>query len=114
MLNLSLRLKGLVVTALPVVALLASVHSFFVVSSNIATLENGINSALQVFADMQKVRTALLEESGAVRSYALTDDPQHLKTYHDSLNDGDAAVRHLESTADFSPKSGRTLPPSAN
>src|SRR5580693_4886836 len=98
-LNLSLRRKGLVVTALPVVALLGFSASFFVVQQQYRKAGKWIGSTLQVYANLQKVRTSLLEETGAVRSYALTDDPQHLKTYRDSLRDGDAAMGLLEAAA---------------
>jgi PAS domain S-box-containing protein len=98
-LNLSLRLKGLVVTTLPVIALLAFSASFWVVEQQYKNAGKWIGSSLQVYATMQKVRTALLEESGAVRSYALTNDPQHLKAYNDSLKEGNTAMRQLEAAA---------------
>jgi signal transduction histidine kinase/CHASE3 domain sensor protein len=98
-LNLSLRLKGLVVTTLPVVALLAFSASFFVVEQQYRNAGKWLNSALQVYAALQKVRTSLLEETGAARSYALTQDPQHLKTYQDCRKDEETAMRQLEAAA---------------
>ncbi|HUB78794.1 MAG TPA: ATP-binding protein [Bryobacteraceae bacterium] len=96
-LNLPLRLKGLVVTSLPVVALLGFSASLFVVEFQYRHAGKWLNSALQVYASLQKVRTSLLEETGAVRSYALTGDAQHLKTYTDSVGDGNTAMNQLES-----------------
>jgi signal transduction histidine kinase/CheY-like chemotaxis protein/CHASE3 domain sensor protein len=98
-LNLSLRNKGLVVTALPVLALLGFTASFFVVEHQYGNAGKWVNSALQIYASLQKVRTSLLEETGAVRSYALTGDPRHLQTYKDSLHDGDVAMRELDTAA---------------
>jgi len=95
-LNLPLRLKGLVVTSLPVVALLGFSASLFVVEFQYRHAGKWLNGALQVYAALQKVRTSLLEETGAVRSYALTGDPQHLKTYNDSIGDGTTAMKQLD------------------
>ena len=98
-LNLSLRHKGLVVTSLPVIALLALSASIFVVETQYRNAGKWLSNVLQVYADMQKVRTALLDKTGAVRSYALTGNPQHLKGYHDSLSDGATAMHQLETAA---------------
>ncbi|HEX3745346.1 MAG TPA: ATP-binding protein [Bryobacteraceae bacterium] len=98
-LNLPLRLKGLVVTSLPVVALLGFSVSFFMLEVQYRSAGKWLASTLQVFGALQKVRTSVLESSGAVRSYALTNDSRHLKTYQDSLSDGEVAMHQLEKIA---------------
>jgi signal transduction histidine kinase/CHASE3 domain sensor protein len=103
-LNLPLRLKGLVVTTLPVLALLGFSTSFFAVELQYRNAGKWISSTLQVFAAMQKVRTSLLEETGSVRSYGLTNDAQHLKAYQDSISDRDVALQQLETLVRSNPK----------
>lgn len=96
-LNLSLRLKGLVVTTLPILALVGFAVSFLAVEVEYRNAGKWLNGALQLFGAMQKVRTSLLEEAGALRAYGLTDDGRYLKTYRDSVNTRDAAMGQLHS-----------------
>jgi signal transduction histidine kinase/CHASE3 domain sensor protein len=82
---------------LPVLALLGFSTSFFAVELQYRNAGKWLSSTLQVFATMQKVRTSLLEETGAVRSYGLTNDAQHLKAYKDSIGERDVALGQLDS-----------------
>jgi signal transduction histidine kinase len=83
-LNMPLRRKGLIVTAIPLVALIFFTVSFVVVQGGYMTATKWIKVALDQYGAMQKVHPAMLEQDHALAAYGLTNDPAYLKQYQDS------------------------------
>ena len=95
-LNLPLRRKGLIVTALPVAALLAFSGAFFVVQQQYRNAARWLRSALELSSSLQRVHTVLLEEDNALKGYGLTSDPDYLKTYRAAAARQDETLRQIE------------------
>lgn len=96
-LNLSLRRKGLIVTAIPVLALLAFSAAFFVVQLQYRKAGRWVRSGLEVYVSLQRVRTVLLEEDNAARGYALAGDPRYLQDYKAATVRRNEPLRQLQS-----------------
>ena len=79
--NLPLGFKGVIVIALPLAILLASLTSLFIRELESTKLENQLKSALQNQRDIQTVHTQLLEASTGVRDFLLTGDKHFLDIF---------------------------------
>jgi signal transduction histidine kinase len=69
--DLPLRMKGLVVIAIPLIALLVAIASFYVLQSQQALAEERVRRTLQVRANIQQVHTTLLAEETWLRARLL-------------------------------------------
>ncbi|MET3139121.1 CHASE3 domain sensor protein [Undibacterium sp. GrIS 1.2] len=79
--NQPLRLKGLVVIAVPVLVLLAALVSGYVMSLESRQAQQGIHRTLQIQHDIQEVHTLLAEAATGVRGYLLTAQSNFLEPY---------------------------------
>ncbi|MDY7540336.1 ATP-binding protein [Undibacterium sp. RTI2.1] len=79
--NQPLRLKGLVVIAVPVLVLLAALISGYVMSLESRQAQQGIQRTLQIQHDIQEVHTLLAEAATGVRGYLLTGQTNFLEPY---------------------------------
>jgi signal transduction histidine kinase/ActR/RegA family two-component response regulator len=79
--DLPLGIKGVIVIALPLLVLLASLGSLYLREQQSTVLENKLRLALQNQRDIQTVHTHLLEASTGVRDYLLTGDKHFLEIF---------------------------------
>ena len=82
--NLPLGFKGVIVIALPLAILLASLSSLFMRELESTKLENQLKRALQNQRDIQTVHTQLLEASTGVRDFLLTGDKHFLGIFFEA------------------------------
>ncbi len=82
--NLPLGFKGVIVIALPLAILLASLTSLFIREQESTKLENQLKRALQNQRDIQTVHTQLLEASTGVRDFLLTGDKHFLEIFFEA------------------------------
>jgi signal transduction histidine kinase/ActR/RegA family two-component response regulator len=82
--NLPLGFKGVIVIALPLAILLASLTSLFMRELESTKLENQLKRALQNQRDIQTVHTQLLEASTGVRDFLLTGDKHFLGIFFEA------------------------------
>ncbi|MBM3360981.1 MAG: histidine kinase, partial [Betaproteobacteria bacterium] len=82
--NLPLGFKGVIVIALPLAILLASLTSLFMRELESTKLENQLKRALQNQRDIQTVHTQLLEASTGVRDFLLTGDKHFLDIFFEA------------------------------
>lgn len=80
--DLPLATKGIVLNALPLTVLLASLALIFESEQQAALLESRVQNTLQIQKDIQALHTRLLEASTGVRDYLLTGNPAFLNGYH--------------------------------
>jgi signal transduction histidine kinase/CHASE3 domain sensor protein len=97
-LNMPLRRKGLIVTAIPLVALVFFTVSFIVVQGGYMNATKWIKTALDQWGAMQKVHTALLEQDHALAAYGLTNDPVYLKQYEEAAKTSQNLLPQLRAT----------------
>jgi signal transduction histidine kinase len=97
-LNMPVRRKGLIVTAIPLVALVFFTVSFVVVQGGYMNATKWIKTALDQYGAMQKVHTVVLEEDNALAQYALTNDPAYLKQYQDAAKNRQKLLPQLRAT----------------
>jgi signal transduction histidine kinase/CHASE3 domain sensor protein len=93
-----LRRKGLIVTAIPLVALVFFTVSFIVVQGGYMNATKWIKAALDQYAAMQKVHTVLLTQDQALAAYGLTSDPNYLKQYETAAKDTGNLLPQLRAT----------------
>lgn len=79
--DVSLGTKGVVLNALPLMVLLASIALIFESEQQAAALEKRVQNALQIQQDIQTLQTELLEASTGVRDFLLTGNRQFLVGY---------------------------------
>lgn len=79
--DLPLTIKGIVLNALPLTVLLASLALIFKSEQQSALLEMRVQNALQIQQDIQTLQTQLLEASTGVRDFLLTGNRQFLAGY---------------------------------
>lgn len=79
--DLPLGIKGLMLNALPLTVLLASLGSLYFKEQQAAFLEDKLRSNIQTQRDIQAVHTQLVEASTAVRDYLLTGNKAFLNIY---------------------------------
>lgn len=79
--DLPLTIKGIVLNALPLTVLLASLALIFKSEQQSALLEMRVQNALQIQQDIQTLQTQLLEASTGVRDFLLTGNRQFLSGY---------------------------------
>ncbi len=98
-----LRRKGLIVTAIPLVALVFFTVAFVVVQGGYMGATKWIKTALEQYGDMQKVHTVLLEEDHALAGYGLTNDPENLRKYQAAAKDSQNLLTQLRATVGDQP-----------
>ncbi len=79
--DLPLGIKGIILNALPLTVLLASLGSLYFKEQQAAFLEDRLRSNIQTQRDIQAVHTQLVEASTAVRDYLLTGNKDFLNIY---------------------------------
>ena len=97
-LNMPVRRKGLIVTAIPLVALVFFTVSFVVVQGGYMNATKWIKTALDQYGAMQRIHTAVLEEDNALARYGLTNDPAYLKQYQDAAGNSQKLLPQLRAT----------------
>lgn len=98
--DLSLTTKGIVLNALPLTVLLASLALIFESEQQAASLERRVQNALQIQQDIQTLQTLLLEASTGVRDFLLTGNPQFLAGYESAKKSMPQLLDSLEHNLD--------------
>ncbi|TXI44724.1 MAG: response regulator [Methylophilus sp.] len=98
--DLSLTTKGIVLNALPLTVLLASLALIFESEQQAALLERRVQNALQIQQDIQTLQTLLLEASTGVRDFLLTGNRQFLAGYESAKQSMPQLLRSLEHNLD--------------
>jgi len=96
----SLTTKGIVLNALPLTVLLASLALIFESEQQAALLENRVQNALQIQQDIQTLQSLMLEASTGVRDFLLTGNRQFLTGYESAKQTMPALLRSLERNLD--------------
>lgn len=94
--DLSLGMKGIILNALPLTVLLASLASLYFKEQQAALLEDKLRNTIQTQRDIQAVHTQLVEASTGVRDYLLTGDRAFLKIYVSAYQQLPKILRVLE------------------
>ena len=94
--DLSLGMKGIILNALPLTVLLASLASLYFKEQQAAVLEDKLRNTIQTQRDIQAVHTQLVEASTGVRDYLLTGDRAFLKIYVSAYQQLPQILRTLE------------------
>jgi len=79
--NRSLRVKGLVVIAVPLFVLLGALVAGYLMGIESRRAQQGVQRTLQIQHDIQEVHTLLAEAATGVRGYLLTGRPNFLERY---------------------------------
>lgn len=98
--DLSLTTKGIVLNALPLTVLLASLALIFESEQQAALLERRVQNALQIQQDIQTLQTLLLEASTGVRDFLLTGNRQFLSGYESARQSMPDLLNSLEHNLD--------------
>ncbi|QDC44422.1 hybrid sensor histidine kinase/response regulator [Methylophilus medardicus] len=98
--DLSLTTKGIVLNALPLTVLLASLALIFESEQQAALLERRVQNALQIQQDIQTLQTLLLEASTGVRDFLLTGNRQFLSGYESAKQSMPNLLNSLEHNLD--------------
>ncbi|WP_232410875.1 ATP-binding protein [Methylophilus sp. 5] len=98
--DLSLTTKGIVLNALPLTVLLASLALIFESEQQAALLERRVQNALQIQQDIQTLQTLLLEASTGVRDFLLTGNRQFLAGYESARQSMPHLLSSLEHNLD--------------
>lgn len=98
--DLSLTTKGIVLNALPLTVLLASLALIFESEQQAALLERRVQNALQIQQDIQTLQTLLLEASTGVRDFLLTGNRQFLAGYESAKQSMPELLSSLEHNLD--------------
>ena len=98
--DLSLTIKGIVLNALPLTVLLASLALIFESEQQAALLERRVQNALQIQQDIQTLQTLLLEASTGVRDFLLTGNRQFLAGYESAKQSMPQLLDSLEHNLD--------------
>lgn len=98
--DLSLTTKGIVLNALPLTVLLASLALIFESEQQAALLERRVQNALQIQQDIQTLQTLLLEASTGVRDFLLTGNSQFLAGYESAKQSMPQLLDSLEHNLD--------------
>lgn len=98
--DLSLTTKGIVLNALPLTVLLASLALIFESEQQAALLERRVQNALQIQQDIQTLQTLLLEASTGVRDFLLTGNRQFLTGYESAKQSMPHLLQSLEHNLD--------------
>lgn len=98
--DLSLTTKGIVLNALPLTVLLASLALIFESEQQAALLERRVQNALQIQQDIQTLQTLLLEASTGVRDFLLTGNRQFLAGYESARQSMPQLLSSLEHNLD--------------
>lgn len=98
--DLSLTTKGIVLNALPLTVLLASLALIFESEQQAALLERRVQNALQIQQDIQTLQTLLLEASTGVRDFLLTGNRQFLSGYESARRSMPDLLDSLEHNLD--------------
>lgn len=82
--NLPLRVKGLVVVAIPLLAVLVTACSFLIVWQQMKRADDRIKHSLQVEYELQGVVSRLVDAQNGVRGYLLTEKDEFLDPYREA------------------------------
>jgi signal transduction histidine kinase len=94
--DLPIRLKGLVVVAIPLVALLVATFSLYLVRQSLDRQQDTLRRAQEVRSQVQTVLTLLLEAETGVRGYRLTMSQEFVRPYRRAFDRLPRALASLE------------------
>ncbi|MFB9241080.1 CHASE3 domain-containing protein [Massilia antarctica] len=93
--NRSLRIKGLVLIAVPLVILLGALASGYLMGAESRRAQQGVQRTLQIQHDIQEVHTLLAEAATGVRGYLLTGRSNFLERYRIAETELPRTLRRL-------------------
>ena len=79
-----MRVKGLIVIAVPIMVLLGTLISSFLLAVQAHRAQEKVQRTIQIQRDIQEVHSLLAEASSGVRGYLLTKNPNFLRPYERS------------------------------
>lgn len=94
--SIPLRVKGLIVVAIPLAALLAVTSGLYFLQRTQNQEQVAIREILRVRSQIQTVLTLLLDAETGVRGYGVSEDPSFLRPYRDSFDTLPGALAELE------------------
>ncbi len=97
--NLKLRRKGVVVTLIPVVPLVATVAMFYTTSRHQREAQRSVERTFEMRLSLDTVMKLLVDAETGMRGYLLTADRQFLEPYNQALRELPAAFARLDSLA---------------
>jgi signal transduction histidine kinase/ActR/RegA family two-component response regulator len=101
--NLPLRWKGVVVVAIPLVALLAAATSFFINDKYVVQTEEQVTHTYEVRAAIALASAALLDAETGMRGYLLTGQEAFLAPYEKAIETVPTALAQLDRVLQDSP-----------
>ncbi|MGH2805835.1 MAG: ATP-binding protein [Actinomycetota bacterium] len=102
--DLPIRLKGLVVVAIPLAALLVATFSLYLVRQDLDRQQDTLRRTQEVRAQVQTVLTLLLEAETGVRGFRLSMDPAFLRPYETAFSRLPPALASLEELVGADPE----------
>lgn len=93
--NLSLQTKGMIVLAMPLMALIAATSVYLISEREGRRAEARINHSHQVKVDIRGARNILLDADSAVRGYLLTGREASLARYESAIEEAPATLGAL-------------------
>ncbi|MDM5180873.1 CHASE3 domain-containing protein [Massilia sp. DJPM01] len=93
--NRSLRVKGLVLIAVPLVILLGALASSYLMGAESRRAQQGAQRTLQIQHDIQEVHSLLAEAATGVRGYLLTGRANFLERYRIAETELPRTLRRL-------------------
>lgn len=94
--DLPLRMKGMVVVALPVAALIVCAVLLLLLQLQSSETHSRLQQAHEVRSEIQRIRQILTDAETGVRGYALSDQEGFLEPYRQSVAQLPASLDHLE------------------
>ena len=91
-----LAVKGMVVVALPLAALLGSLVSLYLASNAEIRAESDVRRAFAIQRDTYQVHALLAEATAGVRSYALTNEQRFLDPYRKAQSELPSTIARLD------------------
>jgi PAS domain S-box-containing protein len=91
-----LRVKGLVVILVPLLALFVVVTAFYLVQRENQSAENLVGHTLEVKAQIQLVRTRIEQAQSSMLGYVISRDPLWLERFHIARDALPAVTKRLE------------------
>ena len=91
-----LAVKGMVVVALPLAALLGSLVSLYLASNAEIRAESDVRRAFAIQRDTYQVHALLAEATAGVRSYALTNEQRFLDPYRKAQSELPSTIVRLD------------------
>ena len=96
--NLSLETRGVLVVALPVIALLAAMVVFYQFERQLEQAQAAVEHSVDVRSALRRLLVSVVNAETSIRGYMLTRNTEFLAPYHIAQEDLPQTLRSLESS----------------